>query len=439
MKSKITYSAKLMECQYTAIDHVYIAYTNNVRFLWVDFQLQDICSQATDYDIRAALQHLPTGLPDTYDRLLGKILNSGKKELVQMILRWIACAKRPLSLEELREAISIEPLQQSSEPDRYVNDIAQIPSWCHGLAICDEEDNALQFAHSSIKEFLLGDYRTQANSDFHFVSKTGDHQLGEICVTYLSFSDFQTQLVKSPKPKAPLRSEDILKATIRAASGSSTSRAISNASWFAGKVFRQRERSTTNFPWSPETSNTNVQQSILDSHPFLQYASAFWTFHAKWFNKRTTSTWRLWSRLLLSERHFTQTEWMLEELIGRKKVIERFIEENQHLGLLEWVEESESRFTPAQIDGILESSACRGSTEIVVKVLEVCQSTTDGSSRALQAAAGGGHLQVVERLLDAKADVNAAAGISVGRTALQAAVDGGHLQVVERLRRKQAV
>ena len=53
---------------------------------------------------------------------------------------------------------------------------------------------------------------------------------------------------------------------------------------------------------------------------------------------------------------------------------------------------------------------------------------------ALQAAAGGGHLEVVERLLAAKADVNApAASIRGGRTALQAAAGGGHLEVVERL------
>ena len=53
---------------------------------------------------------------------------------------------------------------------------------------------------------------------------------------------------------------------------------------------------------------------------------------------------------------------------------------------------------------------------------------------ALQAAVEGGHLAVVERLLQQKADVNAAAAKSDGRTALQAAAEGGHLVVVERLR-----
>ena len=51
---------------------------------------------------------------------------------------------------------------------------------------------------------------------------------------------------------------------------------------------------------------------------------------------------------------------------------------------------------------------------------------------ALQAAAAGGHLNVVERLLQSKADVDVTS--TSGLTALQAAAGGGHLDVVERLR-----
>jgi hypothetical protein len=45
----------------------------------------------------------------------------------------------------------------------------------------------------------------------------------------------------------------------------------------------------------------------------------------------------------------------------------------------------------------------------------------------------GGHLEIVERLLAADADVYAAAAYDDGRTALQAAAGGGHLEVVDRL------
>jgi len=52
---------------------------------------------------------------------------------------------------------------------------------------------------------------------------------------------------------------------------------------------------------------------------------------------------------------------------------------------------------------------------------------------ALQAAAGGDHLHVVERLLAAGADVNALTFKYTGQTALQAAAGSGYLEVVERL------
>jgi ankyrin repeat protein len=50
---------------------------------------------------------------------------------------------------------------------------------------------------------------------------------------------------------------------------------------------------------------------------------------------------------------------------------------------------------------------------------------------ALQAAAKGGHLEVVQRLLNANANVNTIATQEFGaQTALQAAAEGGYLAVV---------
>ena len=57
----------------------------------------------------------------------------------------------------------------------------------------------------------------------------------------------------------------------------------------------------------------------------------------------------------------------------------------------------------------------------------------DSGRTALQPAAENGHLKVVERFLTAKGDVNAGADSRSGRTVLQAAAESGHLEVVERL------
>lgn len=79
------------------------------------------------------LQQLLKGLPETYDRLLKGIVDSSKVE----------------------EAITIEPHQPYHMSDRCLNDVASIPSWCHGLLVYDYEDDVLRFAHSTVRQYLV--------------------------------------------------------------------------------------------------------------------------------------------------------------------------------------------------------------------------------------------------------------------------------------------
>jgi ankyrin repeat protein len=78
------------------------------------------------------------------------------------------------------------------------------------------------------------------------------------------------------------------------------------------------------------------------------------------------------------------------------------------------------------------SLAARGDTELLDVLLEGNYSLQI-TTATLQATSEGGHLEVVERLLTAGANVNADPARYDGRTALQAACEGGHLEIVERL------
>jgi ankyrin repeat protein len=85
-------------------------------------------------------------------------------------------------------------------------------------------------------------------------------------------------------------------------------------------------------------------------------------------------------------------------------------------------------------------SARNGHLKVVEKLLaanadvNAATAATISIWTALQAAAQGDHLEVVEKLLAANADINAAAAAAAGgHTTLQAAAQGGHLEVVERL------
>ena len=84
------------------------------------------------------------------------------------------------------------------------------------------------------------------------------------------------------------------------------------------------------------------------------------------------------------------------------------------------------------------SSAVKSHLQFIDVLIDLGNIERSVLNKALQAAAGGGYLEVVERLLAANANVNAAAATCHGKTALQAAVEGGHLEVKSLLLKKGA-
>lgn len=138
------------------------------RFLWVALQIEDICSQVCDSDIRNTIKKLPENLPETYNRIISQIVRGGHAELAKKIFLWVITAKRPMLLEEIREAIAVEPHQPQSDRQRFIIDMSQVASRCGNLIVIDEEDYTVQFAHPSVKRFLLDGFSDQPNADFHF-------------------------------------------------------------------------------------------------------------------------------------------------------------------------------------------------------------------------------------------------------------------------------
>lgn len=119
---------------------------------------------------------------------------------IQKIFKWIACARRPLTIDEIKEAISICPSDRSLDPEKIVTDDSRIIQYCANLAVFDSEDRTLQLAHSSVKEFLLRapDVGDPSTENIHFQLSDAELEVGEICVTYLSFEALGQ---KSPEQK----------------------------------------------------------------------------------------------------------------------------------------------------------------------------------------------------------------------------------------------
>jgi hypothetical protein len=77
-------------------------------FLWVALQIALLCLMKTDHAIQKALLDLPKDLPETFVRILESSKEYGQSYQAR-ILQLISVVQRPLSANELCEALSVVP------------------------------------------------------------------------------------------------------------------------------------------------------------------------------------------------------------------------------------------------------------------------------------------------------------------------------------------
>ena len=137
-------------------------------FLWVVMALKALQRISFQPDFEKALGQLPPKLSGLYDVIhnqIDQIESYGRKVAVET-LKWLLCARRPLTVRELVAAISvfheIEP-ESPSDGDDDVPMMEQTPSpehdvveLCRGLVVIDSELNGFRFVHQSVQEYLLG-------------------------------------------------------------------------------------------------------------------------------------------------------------------------------------------------------------------------------------------------------------------------------------------
>ncbi|SCV61374.1 uncharacterized protein FFFS_15943 [Fusarium fujikuroi] len=394
-------------------------------FLWVTFLIDEICIADCDDDIRQSLHSLPKNLEETFVRALSRIMSRQKKTgLAHKVFRWVAVAKRPLTLDEIREAVSIGIGQPYLKSERLVREMSPIVLWCENLLqVTEDQPPSLQFAHSTIREFITkGDLPTQL-SNFHIDVDEADHFAGEICVTYLHLNDFKTTVARRLQP---LRVNPI------AIAGSVLSRGPTELTSRFVDVFGHRRAKA-----GPDLAGALASYDRADgidrlhqSHPFLRYAAKYWVSHTGNFQKETSSTWNLWYQIITNGHTLAHVPWQEPSFHRKEEAILFWSHQAHHYALLRYANSILGLAELKRME-LMRTSASEGDDEAIGIFLDdrcsmIC------IDRAFQAASAGGHIQVVERLLKAGADVNAAAEYG-GPTALQAASEGGHMQVVERL------
>ncbi len=461
------------------------------RFLWVDLQIKAICDTCEDDQtsdrVPEVLEKLPEGIIDIYSQALQRVLQKPDEQIksVEKIFKWVVCARRPMTIDELHEALTITTGQKSwKEPSQKFSP-STVSKLCGNLIVFDDFDSTLSLAHHTVQAFLKSPPKTPSLAEFSMQACKADRYLGDMCVTYLSFTDFQRSLTTTGDSRnlQCLNRPVLLTAHmlpglnfLRLQNWNERLRRHTGGHDFDAENRLRRIRGTMNAP----TVNSSFQ--------ILEYCKTNWYHHCHAFSSEDTESVRSLKQLLkqpslpfswqpwgLSDDldpfpHWPMFTWAVQqahipilriwqELVTKMEANDSW----EHL----WFSSGDSLFASActmanttQIDlfykGLIgvgpairpsqqqllagvASAAALGHITVIERLLQqkadVNAAGSDGRT-ALQAAAEGGHLAVVERLLQQKADVNAA-GYN-GRTALQAAAEGGHLAVVERLLQQKA-
>ncbi|WQF89864.1 Putative NACHT nucleoside triphosphatase, P-loop containing nucleoside triphosphate hydrolase [Colletotrichum destructivum] len=181
-------------------------------FLWVALQIDSLCERHTDQEIRQALLDLPKGLPATFQRILNAA-SPHSRPLQTKILRLISISRRPLTIEELKEALSIDPGNPKWNPENVINNMRSAMASCGSLLVVDEEELTVRLVHHSVCQFLHNDCKIEGEQ---LTAPKANAEMTAIIVTYLTFSTFERQLAKVSSPNiqaAPIPSNIIRSVT----------------------------------------------------------------------------------------------------------------------------------------------------------------------------------------------------------------------------------
>ncbi|KAH7211305.1 hypothetical protein BKA60DRAFT_436995, partial [Fusarium oxysporum] len=215
------------------------------------------------------------------------------QDIAKKALMWTRAAIQPLTLAQIREALSIEINQRTLHQDDLISGIDRLPTWCESLVYVEEADNTVHFSHHSIREYLL----TPNSGKFcnlHIEAASCNQLAGEACITYLNLDNFQTALVQN-------QSQNGLKLDVGEIAGQTVQDTV------RGSLGTRVGRFVRNVVKSQQHTGGSINQSVVPNlfprrianFVFLKYASQNWFMHAvRLDSKADATTWRNLGQLI---------------------------------------------------------------------------------------------------------------------------------------------
>lgn len=153
-------------------------------FLWVSLILQELRRAHTSTEIRQVLEEVPSDMNALYSRILDSMSQTPPygKVLAKAILTWVVCSSRPLTTDELFQALQIDI------KDKIDNVKGSIESRCGQLVHVDAQSR-VQMVHQTARDFLL---QASDFSDFGIEERAGHKRLFMTCLEYLNSNEMRS-------------------------------------------------------------------------------------------------------------------------------------------------------------------------------------------------------------------------------------------------------
>ncbi|KAH7124731.1 hypothetical protein EDB81DRAFT_911957, partial [Dactylonectria macrodidyma] len=237
-------------------------------FLWVALQIESICAAKTDEAIHLALKDLPKDLPETFSRILQRSGELGK-DYQTRIFQLVTVAHRPLTTEELREALSVVPGNAVWSPTRLLNDVYSALACCGSPIAVDEEESTVRLVHHSVKQFLLSGFRHSTGAVFTVDS--ANRTMREVIITYLNYDVFNTQLSTIVVPQ--ISAEAAPSRIIRSIDAAGSMRSL------ALKLLQSRRQPNCDISKVLADASKHFKSPSVNQFQFYSYAKQYWLQH----------------------------------------------------------------------------------------------------------------------------------------------------------------
>ncbi|KIJ11862.1 hypothetical protein PAXINDRAFT_171593, partial [Paxillus involutus ATCC 200175] len=127
-------------------------------FRWVQCQIDTLARCPSAGEIRTTLKSLPSGLDETYERILRTIDgHESQRTLVQRTLVWLVAALQPLHLSVIMEALKIDLERRTLDDDIVPTHKIVLLDACSSLVTHDMKTDSVALSHFSVKEYLTGE------------------------------------------------------------------------------------------------------------------------------------------------------------------------------------------------------------------------------------------------------------------------------------------